>query len=232
MPRTRHEGQHQATSQAIKDAARRLMAEHGTAGISIRGIAKEIGLTPPAIYTYFPRLEDLITALIVDGFNAQAAAMAEARDSASGGGPVAQLEAALMAYRGWALAHPVDFQLIYGNPIPGYVAPPEITVPAAVQGFKVVIDAIETVIRAGRLAPTLLYTHIPAYLAAHLRHMRTQSDYAASEMAIYLAVVGWSQLHGLVMLELFHHLQPVVGDTDQHFRAQVSNMLHMMGLTP
>jgi AcrR family transcriptional regulator len=232
MPRTRHEGQYQATSQAIKDAARRLMAEHGTAGISIRGIAKEIGLTPPAIYTYFPRLEDLITALIVDGFNAQAAAMSEARDSVSDGDPVAQLEAALMAYRGWALAHPVDFQLIYGNPIPGYVAPREITVPAAVRSFTVVIDAIEMVLRAGRLAPTPPYVHIPAYLAAHLRRMRAQYDYAASEMAIYLAAVGWSQLHGLVMLELFHHLQPVVGNTDQHFRAQVSNMLRTMGLTP
>ena len=65
----------------IKAVARQQMAEHGTAGLSLRGIAREMGITAPAIYNYFPRLDDLITALIVDAFTALADAM-EAAEAA------------------------------------------------------------------------------------------------------------------------------------------------------
>ena len=119
----------------IKTVARQQMAEHGTAGLSLRGIAREMGITAPAIYNYFPRLDDLITALIVDAFTALADAIqaAEVAEESEKCGP--KIIASCLAYREWAIGHPVDFQLIYGNPIPGYIAPAEITVPLARRPF-------------------------------------------------------------------------------------------------
>jgi AcrR family transcriptional regulator len=124
------ESQRQDTREEIKAFARQQMAAEGTAALSLRAIARDMEMTAPALYRYFPSREDLITALIVDAFNALADAL-EAADAA----PTQQdygsrLRAVLMAYRGWALEHPTDFQLIYGNPIPGYSAPRELTVPA------------------------------------------------------------------------------------------------------
>ena len=104
----------------IKAVARQQMAEHGTAGLSLRGIAREMGITAPAIYNYFPRLDDLITALIVDAFTALADAIEAAESAVQSEACGPKILASCLAYREWAIAHPVDFQLIYGNPIPGY----------------------------------------------------------------------------------------------------------------
>src|SRR5262245_85809 len=122
MPPTRREKQYAATSAEIKDTARRLMAEHGTAGVSIRAIARAMGLSAPSLYHYFPNRDELITALISDAFNALADELEQVRDRTAGTA-AERLMAVVLAYRSWALAHPLDFQLIYGNPIPGYVAP-------------------------------------------------------------------------------------------------------------
>ena len=119
----------------IKAVAQQQMAEHGTAGLSLRGIAREMGITAPAIYNYFPRLDDLITALIVDAFTALADAIEAAESAVESEACGPKILASCLAYREWAIAHPVDFQLIYGNPIPGYVAPAEMTVPLARRPF-------------------------------------------------------------------------------------------------
>ena len=136
MAQTRREKQHISTQEEIKQVARRLMAEQGTAALSSRMIAREMGLTAPALYHYFASRDELITALIVDAFNALADALEEARDEAATGSAREQLVQTLLTYRRWALEHPIDFQLIYGNPIPGYEAPRELTVPAAERGFR------------------------------------------------------------------------------------------------
>ena len=76
-PMTRREQQRENTREEIKSLARKQMQAEGTAAISLRGIAREMGLTVTALYRYYTSRDDLITALIVDGFNAQADAMQE-----------------------------------------------------------------------------------------------------------------------------------------------------------
>ena len=107
----------------IKATARQQMAESGTAGVSLSAIARAMELSAPALYRYFASRDDLVTALIVDAFN-------DLADDDPGGRSrlwrpaYADRLLACLAYREWAIAHPVDFQLIYGNPIPGYVRRP------------------------------------------------------------------------------------------------------------
>lgn len=229
MARKRQEAVHQATLQEIKDTARALMAETGTAGLSIRGIAKVMELTPPAIYNYFASLDDLITALITDNFNALADALETARDNQNGNA-VKKLLAVLLAYRQWAVDHPVDFQLNYGNPIPGYIAPGEITVPAVVRSFAVTVGLIEEIFQQGLAVPTPPYDQVPTRAETTIRDMIERDGYPISPLSMYLGVIGWGQLHGVIMLEIFNHIQAIVGDTEAHYVQQVHNLLRGMGV--
>jgi AcrR family transcriptional regulator len=221
---------HAATHDEIKKVARQQMAQYGTAGISIRSITRQMGLTAPAIYRYFSSLDDLITELIVDSFNDLADHVESAYTSARGQSYVQQLMAVLMAYREWALTYPVDFQLIYGNPIPGYVAPAEITVPAVVRVFAVIIQLMAEALEDGKLVPSPQYATIPPEIEPTMQMVTQHDGYHVPVLAVYLATVGWPVVHGLIMLELFEHIQPVVGDIETFYRVQIENLLVSIGM--
>ena len=229
MAQTRRERQHAAIREEIKETARRLMKEHGTEGITTRLIAREMGLTAPALYHYYASRDHLITALIVDAFNALADTLQEVCEQASEERPDEQLRRALLAYRQWALAHPADFQLIYGNPIPGYEAPREVTVPAAVRGFRVLVPLVEKLLgkAPGSLSPE--YSSIAPEVHAFLREQIVREGYLVSPQALYLTIVGWTRIHGIIMLELFHHLQPTIGDVDALYVSEVEILLKHIG---
>jgi AcrR family transcriptional regulator len=215
----------------IKAAARAQMAQNGTAGISLRGIARELGVTAPAIYNYYPRLDDLITALIVDAFNALADAIeaAEATVESETCGP--KILASCLAYREWAVAHPVDFQLIYGNPIPGYVAPAEITVPLARRPFDGLFRLFLQAYQTGELRIPPEYAPVPESIRAHVETWLPQADNAFPDALLCILMSGWARIHGMVMLELFEHLGPVVGDTAAFYRFELEAFMQRLGTT-
>jgi AcrR family transcriptional regulator len=230
MARKRNEALNEATVLAIKQHARQLMAEEGTAGISIRGIAKAMDVTPPAIYHYFASLDDLITTLIAEDFNGLADALEAARDASSATTAGGRLLDVVIAYRQWALDHPIDFQLIYGNPIPGYVAPRDITVPAVVRTFVTPVALIETALQNGELIPQPPYDAIPPEVEVHLKHLIADGGYPIQTLSMHLAMVIWSQLHGIIMLELYQHLEPNVGSVDRFYAHVMTGLLRSMGL--
>src|ERR1051326_3182084 len=117
--------------EAIKETAWKQIAEFGASALSLRAIARELKITAPAIYNYFPSRDDLVTALIVDAFTSLAESQKQAVASISGNKLEARLSALGIAYRDWAIAYPQRYQLIFGTPIPGYEAPEQITLPAA-----------------------------------------------------------------------------------------------------
>lgn len=232
MARRTREHIHEATRDEIKQVARQLMAENGTAGLSLRGIAKAMDITAPALYRYFASLDVLITALIVDNFNQIADALETARDDAASqnGHYGDQMLAALLAYRRWALDHPVDFQLIYGNPIPGYEAPRELTVEPASRILRIFTGLCAEMLYSGEIQPRAPYDKVPDELQAglldSLRYAGVTDDHM---LALYFGVVGWPRMHGIVMLEIFGHLGPVVGDMDAYYRVQMQNLMRDLG---
>jgi AcrR family transcriptional regulator len=231
MARPRNDALHEATRARILETARKQMTLYGTAGLGLRAIARELDQTPTALYRYFPSLDDLITALIVDAFSALADALEAARD-AEAGGPMEKLRAVLLAYRAWAVANPTDFQLIYGNPIPGYDAPREVTVPAVVRGFVVLVGLVEAAVQSGAIVPRPPYDAMPAETLAAIDALIAGEGYPVSAQAMYLAMVAWSAGHGIVLLELFHHLQPVIGDPAVFYAAQLDALLRSFGAAP
>ncbi len=229
MARKRNDELNAATAEAIKNIARQLMAEEGTNGLSVRGIAKVLDLTPPAIYHYFASLDDLTTALIVDSFNALADALEAAAAQSTAPTAGGKLIDVLMAYRQWAVDHPIDFQLIYGNPIPGYVAPRDLTVPAVVRTFVVTVSLIEEALQTGELLPESPYDDIPLVVAARLQELIAEGGYPIATLSMYLTMIIWTEVHGIIYLELFNHIQHNVGDVAVFYKTKICNTLLTMG---
>jgi AcrR family transcriptional regulator len=109
-----------ATIDEIKQVARDQMAREGAAALSLRAVAREMGMTPSALYRYFSSREDLLSALYVDAFNSLGAALRAAYQEAAGGRPIDEWVAVANAHRRWALEHPSEYALAFGTPIPGY----------------------------------------------------------------------------------------------------------------
>jgi AcrR family transcriptional regulator len=217
-------------AEQIKTTARQLMREHGTAGLTLRGIARAMDVTAPAIYHYYASLDDLITALIVDAFNAVGAAIEEAVTKAAGVSRTVQLFAAMLAYRRWALEHPFEFQLIYGNPIPGYVAPEAITNPPARRPFAEIGRILLELAREGQLDLQPFQASVPPNIAAHIEAWRRESGYDVPDAVLYLVVSAWVRIHGMVWLELLGHLRPLLGDADSFYYQQAEAFLSELGL--
>lgn len=230
MKRSRREKILDITRAEIKDTARQLMAEKGTAGLSIRAIARQMGMTAPALYHYYASLNDLITALIQDAFIQLADALEAAAADTTLQTSAERLTAVANASRAWALAHPIDFQLIYGNPIPDYAQPTDITFPPARRSFLVTANIFTTAIANGELILPLEYQDLPSTIEQSLVDLTQVDGHDLPLPALYLAAAAWVKLHGHVMLELFNLIQPVIADVDAFFQYEIRNFLRHVGL--
>ncbi len=231
MPKqTRRGRMTELTFREIKLTAQKLMHEHGTSGLSIRAIARDMDITPPAIYHYFPSLEDLITALIVDSFTAYAQAVDDAHsDAVTAGYSLSQQMLAITnALWRWAIDNPVNFQLIFGNPIPGYHAPDDITIPLAraigTAAFGVALSGL----KQNMINVPESLKQIPPTVQARYRH-RLETDDETMMLAHHLVNTLWVGLFGVIMLHINNHLQPVVGDVEQFFQQQTNFLLRSVG---
>jgi AcrR family transcriptional regulator len=227
---TRRQHMHNATKEEIKRIAHEQMAAQGNAALSLHAIAQAMGMTTPALYRYFPTRDALITALIVDAYLALAQAQEDAANALSPDDPVARLKAIITAYRAWALDHPTEYALIYGTPIPGYHDPEEITTPAAQRGLLVLLHAVQAVVQA---YPTTL----PSVNLAALPDLAQRLAEAARALlpdldprVLYLVLVGWGMAQGLVIMELFHHIQPIIGDPADLYRHETGLWLQRLGV--
>ncbi|NJN81813.1 MAG: TetR/AcrR family transcriptional regulator [Caldilineaceae bacterium] len=189
-----------------------------------------LGVTAPAIYNYFPRLDDLITALVIDAFSHFADAIVAAIEASANEASASQLRAGALAYRQWAIDHAVDFELIYGNPIPGYEAPAEITVPLAARPLLVMGGLLLAAHRSGELRIPDAYTTLPPAVEAYLAEHYAEMMEGAPITLVTLLASSWSHMHGMVMLELFGHLGPVVGDSGAFYAQEIDVLLASFGL--
>lgn len=205
------------TVNAILSAARTEIATHGGGGLSMRAVAREVGLVSSAVYRYFPTREALLTAMIIDSYGH----LAEALETGARGRrtPATQWGALAGAMRDWAVTHPHEFQLIYGTPVPGYVAPPE-TVPAAEAVARPFLTAggHRSVEGFGRRALRNQMTP----LRAVDRELSTSG--AAAVLAELAALVGF------VSLELAGHFVGTADPADHLFDALVARQTQTLGL--
>lgn len=216
----RRERNRLATLAEIKATARAQMAERGAAALSLREVARQMGLSSAAIYRYFADRDALVTALIVDAY----ADLAAALDAAVADHPDAALAqrflALALAYRAWAVGHPAGYALILGTPIPGYQAPDAITRPAA---HRAMARLVEVALAArGEASPPDRAEPSAEPLAVGL------SDLPPAARA--LALAGWGQMHGLVALEIFGHLDALGDDPASLYRREMLAFADRLGV--
>lgn len=212
---------------AIKDEARRQLAAEGAAKLSLRAVARELGMVSSALYRYFPSRDDLLTALIIDAYDALGESAEAAHDQAADAGPVQRWTAVAEAVRDWALRHPHEYALIYGSPVPGYTAP-DTTVPPASRVGRVFIGILRDAHGAEDLtAPEPL----PAELRPEAERMTADLAPELPPANVAALVAAWAQLFGLVGFELFGQFNRVVEDRGAFFRHAVGRLARGVGLT-
>ncbi|MGW7098069.1 TetR/AcrR family transcriptional regulator [Streptomyces sp. NPDC054838] len=212
---------------AIKDEARRQLAAEGAAKLSLRAVARELGMVSSALYRYFASRDELLTALIIDAYDSVGAAAegAAADGAAAGAAPRARWNSACEAVRAWALAHPHEFALIYGSPVPGYSAPLDTIGPASRVG-----NTFIGIVRAAHSGRGLALPPLPATLRPEARRMT--ADFAPDlppEVTVAL-VAAWAQLIGLVSFELFGQFNRVVQDRAAFFAHAADRLGYDVGL--
>jgi AcrR family transcriptional regulator len=191
---------------AIRETAWKQIAEFGAPALSLRAIARELKITAPAIYNYFPDRDALVTALIVDAFTSFGDSQLEARDTASAGDFAGQLKAIGLAYRNWAHTHPQRYQLIFGTPIPGYEGPTEKIFPASARSISALFSVVENVRAAGKLN----VDSFPAVNSEYRIYYEMWQTYFNNvhPQSMYVAMIIWARVHGIVSLEIQGNLPP------------------------
>ncbi|WP_406442237.1 TetR/AcrR family transcriptional regulator [Streptomyces sp. NBC_00631] len=198
-PRERYREQ---TRSEIKEVAVRQLAAGGIEGVALLRIAKEIGMSGPALYRYYASRDDLLAELVLDAYTAAAEAV-DAVDTDGGGR--AALFALTRGYRAWSVTHPHLYLLLQGTPVAGFTAPPETVLKA-----RSVLGPFLPVFAEGRplagLDPLLAEFQIwlrdePDVTAWVRQWTRLPATDPAAAVALTGAIMAWPLLHGTVGLE-------------------------------
>lgn len=201
IPEGRRASQRRALLADIESEARRLLVEGGAGNVSMRAIARGVGLGPASLYNYFDSLDDVFMMLLLTSYERLAEATTTAVSAFAKDPPADRAFVGVLAYRRWALTHPHEFNLIFTDQLPGFEAPAGgPTIAAQVAVFQPMIDALEEVTPPG-------------------------TDLSPDE----LSIIVWSAFHGVVSLEVNHHLD-WIGDTGAMHEKAVRRSLAGVGL--
>ncbi|MGW6063086.1 TetR/AcrR family transcriptional regulator [Streptomyces sp. NPDC055189] len=204
-PRERYRAQVRAE---VKERAREQIATAGASALSLNSIAKQMGMSGPALYRYFAGRDELITELIRDAYRSLADTVAAA---AADGADLAGLAHAL---REWALEDPQRYFLIYGTPVPGYHAPEDIT-GISDEIMTTLLDACTALAPDSAASP----------FAAHLAERRDWAgDHPAAPTALHRALTFWTRLHGVLSLELAGHFNGMGFDPALLYAAELDEL--------
>ncbi|MDX6739686.1 TetR/AcrR family transcriptional regulator [Actinocorallia sp. A-T 12471] len=221
--RTARERARAELTREIKEEARRQLAEVGSAQLSLRAVARALGMASSAVYRYFPSRDELLTALITDAYDSLGDAVEAADDPAAA--PRERWSSLCAAVRSWAIERPHEYALLYGSPVPGYHAPPQTVAP----GTRVVLRCALIAQDARPLRPAFPGPLDPA-LSAQMAAVAaaTGLELAPEEAARVLIV--WSQLFGLVGFELFGQFTGSADPAGPLFRHATDQMAVYLGL--
>jgi AcrR family transcriptional regulator len=235
---SRRERLRAATLDEIKQTARRRLVADGPAAISLRAVARDLGLTAAALYRYFPSLDALVEELCADLYLELSEAIVAARDTAGRAAPedpAAPLVAACRAFRRWSVAHPAEFALMFGSPLPGVADfDMECAVHRAGLSFSTAfLDAFVALWQA-RPAPSVTAPDLAAdaQLAAVAGPLVAAAGEVLPPEALRMYLSGWTRLYGIVALEVFGHLRWAVTDVEPLFEAEVAGYLDALWAAP
>jgi AcrR family transcriptional regulator len=227
--RTARERARAELTREIKEEARRQVAADGAQGLSLRAVARQLGMVSSAVYRYYPSRDSLLTALIIDAYDSLGAAV----ETADAGQPRSDLRGRWRAIchsaRNWAVAGPHEYALIYGSPVPGYRAPQETIAPASRAGLilgRLLADAwAGHVIGEAAAGPPL-----SPQLAEQGAALAAAIAPAVPGPVVLRGLIAWTQLFGMISFELFGQFVGIVDPSDDFFGHAVEQMADFAGL--
>jgi AcrR family transcriptional regulator len=208
--------------EAIKDTAWKQIAEFGAPALSLRAIARELKISAPAIYNYFPSRDDLVTALIIDAYTSFGDSQLAARDAVPESQSAGRLKAIGVAYRTWAHTHPQRYQLIFGTPIPGYEGPLMEVLPSAARSLSALVSVVEQIRAAGKLTVKTFPQVKTEYKVSFETWKKFGGDVDMLSMSV--AMIIWSRVHGLVSLEIANNLPPFGTTGDELYLYELNSI--------
>lgn len=224
-PPTLRQRRRAAATQEILDAAERHITENGPAALSLRAVARDLGMTVQALYHYFPSREALVTELITKAYGDLADAVQAAVDTAADDPALPRLVIAAEGYRRWAVAHPERFQLLHGTPLRDYAAPVEGPTTQAMRRMSAIF---EREMFAGFTEAQLAAAETPALSPSLRKYLEQLPHYGLGYLpppATALLLSAWGHLNGLVILEVFGHTAFLGDHRAEIFRIAMRNLL-------
>lgn len=212
----------------IKQIARRHLAVDGP-NLSLRAVARDLGVVSSAVYRYFASRDDLLTALIIDAYGSLGDAAEQAEASVARRDLTGRWLALGRGIRAWARANPHEYALLYGSPVPGYAAPQDTIGPAS-RPVLVIIAILRDAAERGT-ADTGRGPRLPRPVRADLERLRTQPVFGGVPPAVLArGMTAWAQVFGTLSFELFGRLTNAVEDYDAYFDYQLRAMAAYVGL--
>lgn len=201
MTTTPRERAREQTLAEITRIGREHLATHGAAALSLRAVARDLGVVSSAVYRYVASRDELLTLLVIDGYSELGAEV----DAAVGAVPAAdhrgRFHALAHAVRSWAVREPARYALLFGSPVPGYHAPPERTTRPGTRVIVTLVGIIEDAYRAG--ASTVPGETIDAALAEDFERIRAEMGLTVPDELVARGVLVWASLFGAVNFEVF-----------------------------
>jgi AcrR family transcriptional regulator len=233
---TRRERVRAATVDEIKTTARRLLVEQGPAAVSLRAIARQMGMTAPALYRYFASHEALLEALCADLGAELVGELVRARDTVPEAQVSARLTATFQAFRAWATAHPAEFTLMFASARDSGCTEPALANrlgrhdrEAARRFGPVFFDIIVEHWRRSPF-PVPEPGSLSPQLRAQLERFTEVLDLSVPVGLAYVFLSGWARLYGMVALEVFGHLDFALTDVEPLFAAEMASLAAQLGL--
>ncbi|WP_026555579.1 TetR/AcrR family transcriptional regulator [Arthrobacter sp. 35W] len=231
MAQTPRERARLRTMEDITRIGREHLALHGAAGLSLRAVARDLGVVSSAVYRYVGSRDELLTLLVVDGYNALGdavdAALAEVPEQDYG----AKFRALGRAVRVWGLAEPARYGLLFGSPVPGYNAPAEQTTAPGTRVVGRLVEIIDGAFGAAVLEPVQAGSRSTGSLMEDLSAIKAQLGLAVPEALLARGVLVWAALFGAVNFEVFgQYGAATFGDPAALFECHLDALAGLVGL--
>jgi AcrR family transcriptional regulator len=221
------------TVREIKQTARRVLVEQGEAGLALRAVAREMGMTAPGLYRYFASREDLVEHVVADLYTEIADEMDAACAAADPGTPAQKLLAASRTFRAWAMGHRHEFGLLFGDPADDVLRDRTMhDGPAheAKERFGAIFGALITELYLARPFPVRGEDQMEPDLRGQLLECAAlfPDDLPLGVVEVFLSC--WIQLYGMVCMEVFGHLQFALADAEPMFEAELHRLGERLGI--
>jgi AcrR family transcriptional regulator len=230
-PRTARASARAELTRAIIASAARQLAEVGPAALSVRAVARDLEMASSAVYRYFPSRDELLTALLIEAYDDFGAAV-EAADAAVADRAdlVGRWRATCRALRDWARSQPHRYALLYGSPVPGYVAPRDTVTSATRVSLTILAIVRDAQIRGLPLGASAVA--VPPVETASIAPVLAFTEPGIDPERAIRGLIAWATLFGNISLELFGHMYRGILDYDSHYAQVVEQLGADLGLMP